>query len=413
MAKSKVLKIPDFRLLFFGRILAAMSLQSQAVIVGWHVYELSHDPLMLGLIGLAEALPAIAFAFLSGHIVDSRRPARVYQWCVLVLVLNASVIWLTTWPALPLTSATRLVVLFMAVFVSGMVRSFTSPSIFTLISHIVPRPLLSEAAAWNSSAFQTAAIFGPALGGILYGAYGPTVAFSMPPLLMILALIATRFFSAGLKEMRSPARREPFFASITAGIQFVVRQKVLLSSMALDMFSVLFGGAVAVLPVFSDQVLHAGSTGLGFLRAAPSVGSAIMALFLAIRPLRTISGRMLLLVVAGFGFSILCFAFSTQFITAFLFLGLSGAFDGVSMVIRSTILQLLTPEHMRGRVSSLSLIFITSSNEIGAFESGVAARFLGLIPSIVFGSLMTLGIVCTTAWRSPELRQTHLRPGEE
>jgi MFS family permease len=294
-----------------------------------------------------------------------------------------------------------------------MVRSFTAPSVFSLISHVVPKGLQAEAAAWNSSAIQLAAIFGPALGGLLYGHFGPLTAFAAPPVFMVGALFLQTLFSENTRTMRSPSQREPFFASVHSGIRFALQQKVLLSSMTLDMFSVLFGGAVAILPVFSDQVLHAGSEGLGFLRAAPSVGSAVMALFLALRPLRMISGRMLLMAVAGFGLCILGFAVSREFWLTFFFLAASGAFDGVSMVIRNTLLQLYTPAHMRGRISSLSLIFITSSNEIGAFESGVAARLLGLIPSILFGGAMTLFVVGTTAWLSPELRRTRFKPGED
>lgn len=411
--KSAVLKIADFRVVFSARLLATMSLQAQAVIVGWHVYELSHDPLLLGLIGLAEALPAIGFAFLSGHVVDNRRPASVYRISVAILVVNAFILWVTTLASTPLTEHWRLVLIFVAVFVSGMVRSFTSPSLFAMISHIVPKRLQSEASAWNSWGFQMAAILGPAMGGLAYGALGATFAFAIPPILMLLNLILVQFFSADTVAMMSPSRREPFFASVKSGIQFVLRQKVLLSSMTLDMFSVLFGGAVAILPMFSDQILHAGSTGLGFLRAAPSLGSGMIALYLAFRPLKTISGKLLLQVIAGFGAMTVLFAFSTNFWMAFLCLTATGMFDGVSLVIRNTILQLLTPDHMRGRVSSLSLIFITSSNEIGAFESGLAARVLGLVPSILFGGIMTLSIVGSTAWLSPQLRRTRIRPDEE
>lgn len=385
-----------------------MALQMQSVMVGWYVYELSHDPLLLGMMGLAEALPAIGFAFVSGHIVDRRRPAQVYKWCLGILVINCLMIWATTLEVVHLASQTRLIFLFASVFISGAVRSFASPSVFSLISSAVVRAQLSQAAALNSSAFQIAAIAGPALGGILYGLLSPAQAFLLPPILMSAAVIAVNSFSPTTKAMRSPTTQEPFLSSVRAAILFMRREKVLFGSMTLDMFSVLFGGAVAILPMFSDQVLHAGALGLGFLRAAPSVGSALVALFLGFRPLRTITGRMLLCVVAGFGICTIGFALSTNFIAAFVFLAMSGMFDGVSMVIRGTILQLLTPDHMRGKISSLSLIFITSSNEIGAFESGVAARILGLIPSIVFGGAMTLGVVGTTAYLSPELRRARL-----
>ncbi len=409
---SPALKIADFRILLMARALAVMSLQAQAVIVGWHVYELTKDPLILGLIGLTEALPAIGFAFLSGHVVDKRRPAAVYRVSVMILVINALLIWITVLPDVPLANVSRILLLFCGVFVSGMIRSFTSPSVFAMISHIIPRRMQAESAAWSATSFQLAAICGPALGGVLYGAFGAPVAFAMPPAFMLCALLSTFYFSKEAREKKSKSVNEPFMKSILAGIRFASQQKVLLSAMTLDMFSILFGGAVAILPMFSDQVLHAGSVGLGFLRSAPSFGSALTAIFLAYKPLTTISGRTLLLAVAGFGLSIIAFAFSTHFILAFMFLCVSGIFDGVSLVIRSTILQLLTPENMRGRVSSLSTIFITSSNELGAFESGVAARLLGLIPSLIFGGVVTLIVVTTTAWVSPELRRTRIVPGD-
>jgi len=412
MGRAQVLKIPDFRLLILGRILTVISLQAQAVMVGWHVYELSKDPLMLGLMGLVEAVPAIGFAFISGHVVDNRRPAQVYTICVATLVLNAILIWMSAWQALPLGASSRIGILFCSVFISGMVRSFSSPSVFSMISHIVPRVNQAEAAAWNSSAFQIAAIFGPALGGLIYGYFGAQIAFGVPFVFMLASFTLILFFSDEIRQMMSPSKREPFFASLRAAIKFVGHEKVLLSSMLLDMFSVLFGGAVAVLPVFADQILHSGSLGLGFLRAAPSVGSAIVGIGLAIRPMRIISGKMLMYMVAGFGLSILGFSVSRNFALAFMFLMASGGFDGVSMVIRGTILQLLTPNSMRGRISSLSLIFITSSNEIGAFESGLTARLMGLIPSLIFGGTMTMLIVSGTAWFSPALRRTRIKPDE-
>jgi MFS family permease len=366
----------------------------------------------LGLMGLVEAVPAIGFAFVSGHVVDNRRPAQVYTTCVAVLVLNAVLIWSSALEALPFSASLRIAILFCSVFISGMVRSFASPSVFAMISHIVPRAHQAEASAWNSSAFQVAAIFGPALGGLIYGYFGAQIAFGVPLVFMLSAFILILFFSKEIREMRSPSHREPFFTSVRSAVHFVAHEKVLLSSMLLDMFSVLFGGATAVLPVFTDQILHTGSLGLGFLRSAPSVGSAVVGIGLAIRPLRVISGRMLLYMIAGFGLSILGFSVSRNFALAFIFLVASGGFDGVSMVIRGTILQLLTPNNMRGRISSLSLIFITSSNEIGAFESGLAARVMGLIPSLIFGGAMTMLIVSGTSLFSPALRKTRINPNE-
>lgn len=406
--RSNVLESRDFRFLFFARVLTATALQVQAVIVGWQVYQLTADPLLLGLLGLTEAIPAIGTSFFSGHIVDTNRPSLILRLSTAALFLNTIFLFAVARPEIAIGNRARLVCLFLGIFISGAGRSFASPANFSLIPQIVPRSLLSAAAAWHSSAYQFASILGPAFGGIAYGLYGASVSFAIPPILMAFGFASVSALSPATRALRSPLKAEPFLRSLKSGIRFTLDNKVLLSTMLLDMFSVLFGGAVAVLPMFSDQILHAGSEGLGFLRAAPAVGSGLVAFWLGFKPLREISGRRLLIVVGGFGLASMGFAFSTNFYLAFLFLGLSGAFDGVSMVIRSTIMQLLTPDHMRGRVSALSSIFISSSNEIGAFESGLAAKVMGLVPSLIFGSAMTLGVVGATGAFFPKLRRARI-----
>lgn len=406
--RGSVFEIPDFKILVFTRLCMYTALQTQAVIVGWQIYQMRKDPLLLGLIGLAEAIPAIGSAFVSGHFVDVKRPAKIYQWSMFMLFLNSSMLFVAISPFVPLTDDGRIALLFSAIFLSGAARSFATPSVYSLVPQIVGRARIAESAAWHGSIYQVATIVGPTVGGLLYGFLGPQIAFAIPVLLLSFAFSTTYLLSPEAKRLRSNSAHEPFLKSIAAGIQFAFGNKVLLSAMALDMFSVLFGGAVAVLPIFADQILHVGSTGLGFLRAAPSFGSIIVGLAFAVRPMRVISGRTLLLVVAGFGLSTLAFALTTNFWLALFFLAASGAFDGVSMVIRSTIEQLLTPDHMRGRVSSVSSVFITSSNEIGAFESGVAAKIMGLVPSLLFGGAMTLVVVVVTAWLVPSLRHTRI-----
>jgi MFS family permease len=314
---------------------------------------------------------------------------------------------------LTLSADLRLTLLFIGIFISGAARSFTSPAVFSMIPQIVPRPMIAQAAAWSSSSYQFAAIAGPAIGGLVFGAFGTDVAFALPPALMVLSIGLTGLLSPTTMALRNAHQREPFAQSLRSAIHFTLHHRVLLSAMTLDMFSVLFGGAVAVLPVFAHDVFKVGPQGLGILRAAPSVGSVIVALVLALRPMKVISGRVLLWCVAGFGVATVGFALSPNFIIASICLAASGAFDGVSMVIRSSFLQLLTPDNMRGRVSALSSVFITSSNEIGAFESGVAARFLGLITSVLVGGTMTLLVVGSTAVLVPELRQTRLGQEEE
>jgi MFS family permease len=408
---SPVLDIPDFRQLFVTRVLASTALQIQAVIVGWQVWQLRHDTLLLGLLGLVEAVPAIASSFVAGHVVDRNRPAVVYRRTLTALALNAALLAFAVAPWAPIPKAARLGLVYAGVFVSGAARSFSAPSVFSLVPRIVPRAQLATAAAWNSTAFQFAAIGGPALGGLAYALVGPG-AFVLPPLLFGVSVVAATRLSPEAQALRSDAVHEPFLDSLRGALGFAFGHRVLLGAMSLDMFSVLFGGAVAVLPVFAGRVFHVGSVGLGVLRAAPSVGSAIVATAIALRPMRAISGKALLIVVAGFGLSTIGFALSTHVVVAWLCLAAAGAFDGVSMVIRSTLLQLLTPERMRGRIAALSSVFITSSNEIGAFESGVAARALGLVPSVVLGGVLTLLVVTLTAVLAPELARTALRGDE-
>ena len=399
-----VLRNRDFRRLLATRLCGIFALQAQAVIVGWQIYTLTHDPLMLGLIGLTEAVPAIVFALFAGHIVDKSRPHFIFRNCLLVHCLISLGLLLVAGGLIPMAKPVVVVLLFVGVFLSGLTRSFIMPASFTLLARIVPRHQLSAASAWLTSGFQLAAIMGPAVAGIVYGGYGATVAWCIPCAFLVGAVVAISGMSREHRVFKNQDSREPALKSIAAGWRFVLTNRVLLPIMALDMFAVLFGGAVAILPVFADQVLHTGSEGLGLLRAAPAAGSIITALYFALKPMKTLRASHLLMVITGFGVSMICFGLSTEFFSAALFLALSGAFDSVSMVMRGTLMQLLIPDTMRGRVSALNGMFIISSNEIGAFESGVAASFLGLVPSILFGGGMTLLVVGVTALFARDLR---------
>ena len=400
-----VLRLRDFRVLLFSRVLVTMAMQAQAVIVGWQVYSLTHDPFILGLTGLAEALPAIFCALFSGHIVDSGRPYKIFASCIAALAINMVMLLMVAGGMVHVPGPV-LYWIFAGVFLSGMARSFVMPSSFALLSQIVPRPQMPAASAWLTSGFQTGIIAGPTLGGLIYGGYGVRAAWMLPASLMSMAFLLILAISRAPRHWRNVATREPAVKSITAGWRFILNNPVLLSVMALDMFAVLFGGAVAMLPAIADQVLHVGSAGLGALRAAPASGAILTALLLAVRPFRTIRATTLLFVITGFGLCMIGFGLSTSFWLSMGLLAVSGAFDSVSMVIRSTLMQLLTPEAMRGRVSAVNSMFIISSNEIGAFESGLAARLLGLVPSVVFGGVGTLVVVAATAMLSPKLRRT-------
>jgi len=399
-----ILRIRDFRLLFAVRTLVPMALQSQAVIVGWQVYSLTKDPFMLGLTGLAEAFPAIGCAFFAGHIVDMGYPRRIYTLCLAALTLNTFWLLLVAGGHIPVSHGALLLSIFTGVFISGLARSFIPPSGFSLLPRIVTRAQIPSAMAWLTSGFQIACITGPAVAGLVYGGYGPKGAWMLPVILMTMAFLI--ICSMRTVDTRNNEKREPFIQSIRAGWGFIMKTPVLLSVMSLDMFAVLFGGAVAMLPAYADQVLHVGSEGLGALRAAPALGAIMTALVLALAPLKRITAVRLLWAVAGFGVCMIGFGLSTVFWLSMLFLIVSGILDSVSMLIRATLMQLLTPDSMRGRVSAINSMFIISSNEIGAFESGTAARFLGLVPSVALGGVATLLVVAATAVISPKFRKT-------
>lgn len=398
-----VLRVRDFRPLLLTRMFVTMALQAQAVIVGWQIYSLTKSPFLLGLTGLAEALPAITCAFFAGHFVDVGYPRKIYTACIAMLAFNTFGLFLVAGGFIHTPAGNVLVYIFAGVFVSGMMRSFLMPSAFSLLSRIVSRPDIPAATAWISSGVQAAAIMGPAVAGLVYGGYGPSGAWFLPAFLMALALVMIT--SLRTPHTRNGEKREPVMQSIKAGWNFILKTPLLFSVMALDMLAVLFGGAVAMLPAYADQVLHVGSEGLGALRAAPAFGAVLTALVLATNPMKRITAARLLWAVAGFGLCMIGFGLSTVFWLSMLFLIISGCFDSVSMLIRSTLAQWLTPDHMRGRVSAISSMFIISSNEIGAFESGSAARLLGLVPSVVVGGIMTLFVVATMAGFNPKLRK--------
>jgi MFS family permease len=373
------------------------------VVVGWHIYELTHDPLALGLIGLAELIPYFCSTLFAGYAVDhySRRMFGVLA-CV-VTGITALVLLATT---TGLVHENPSWWIYAAVSCVGLVRSFFTPSFQALLALILPRSQYARAAGVGSSAFQLGLVIGPALGGALVGWASMTVAYAVSAVLAISAAIT--LLSLRIKEPPL-AKPSPVFASIGEGLRFVWGKQLILGAQALDMFAVLFGGAVAMLPAFIHDIYHYGPEGLGILRATPAVGAIIVGMLLVRFPVSRHAGHTLLGAVAGFGVCIIAFALSTSFWLAAFLLLLSGMFDGVSIVMRTTILQLATPDNMRGRVSAINGIFIGSSNELGAFESGLAARLMGLVPSVIFGGVMTLAVVGATARFAPKLRKLDMR----
>jgi MFS family permease len=408
-----ILRLRDFRFLMAGRMAVLMALQAQAIIVGWQVYSITKDPFMLGLTGLTEAVPALLCALFAGHIVDISRPHRIYMLCIGILMINTLVLFLIAGGIISPPVGTVLPWIFVCVFISGLARSFIMPAAFALFPQIVPRKDTVAASAWMSSGFQFSAITGPAVAGLIYGGYGVQAAWLMPVGLVIVAFVMVSSISHHPRNYRSESVREPAAKSIKAGWKFIWDNPVMLSVMALDMFAVLLGGAVSMLPAYAHEILHVGSEGLGALRAAPALGAIVTALVLAIMPLKKIRGSTLLIVISGFGMCMIGFGLSTHFWVSMAFLALSGAFDSVSMIVRATIMQLLTPNEMRGRVSSVNSMFIISSNELGAFESGLAAKVFGLVPSVVLGGIGTLVVVAVTAVVSPGLRRAVVEADRE
>ncbi|NOU24429.1 MAG: MFS transporter [Methylotenera sp.] len=387
------------------RMLMVFSYQIIAVTVGWHIYEITRDPLALGLIGLAEVVPYFACALFAGHAVDHYCSRRFFGTLAAV-TLGINALLLTTLAIGYVgNSANESYWIYGSIMLTGVGRAFIAPSYNTLFALILPREEFAKASGIGSSTFQMGLIIGPAIGGLLVGFGSKTVAYAIAASLCLLAAIAIR--SINIKEpavVESP----PVFASISQGLRFVFSNQIVLGALSLDMFAVLFGGAVAMLPAFIQDIYHYGPEGLGILRAAPAIGAILTGIWLTRHPINFHAGRWLLAAVAGFGISIIGFGLSTSIWLAGLLLILSGVFDGISVVLRQTILQLATPDAMRGRVSAINGIFIGSSNELGAFESGLAARLLGLVPSVVFGGLMTLSVVGITAKLAPKLRNLEL-----
>ena len=402
-----VLKVRDFRLFLTFRFFTTIAFQMQGLIVGWQMYELTKDPLALGLIGLAEALPNIATALFAGHAADRYNRKRIILWFTLLFLVGTTLLFLFSIKSLGVIASFGVFPIYLVVMISGVSRAFLYPSIIALMSQLIPRHLYTNASTWNSTAWHIAAITGPALGGLIYGFFGVRVAYLSVLFFLLIALglltvVKNRPIPQSMLE-------ETLFQRLSSGLKFVFKNQVLLGAMSLDMFAVLFGGAVAMLPIFAAEVLMVGPQGLGFLRAAPMLGAVAMSLVMAHRPPMIHAGKYLMIGVAGFGLSIICFALSHNFYLSLGLLVLSGMFDNISVIIRATAMQLITPDEMRGRVASVNAIFIGSSNEIGSFESGVAAKLLGLIPSVIFGGIMTLGIVGATSKFAPKLRKLNLR----
>ena len=390
------------------RFFLAFGWHMQALVVSWYVYAVTKDPLMLGMVGLAEAIPAIGLAMPMGYIVDGMDKRNGIRRAVVLILASAmgTALLLQTWMAERMGTSFVLAGLLAMIVVNGAARALYSPSMFSALGMIVPRDGIGRASAISSTVWQTAMILGPLVGGVIYGAYGVQVAsYAFIVMMSIGALGALRITS---KPAMVRERQDSMWQDVTQGLRFILGNPVIVGALSLDLFAVLFGGVVALLPVFASTILMTDESGLGILRAAMSVGSVAMMAWLSYRPVGRNAGRSLLIAVAGFGCCIIAFGLSTSFWLSVSILVLAGAFDSISVVIRHTILQLHTPEHMKGRVGAANTMFISSSNEIGAVESGIAARLLGTVPSVLFGGAITLLVVGIVAVRNRALRRMHI-----
>lgn len=404
------LRYPEFRNLIFGTFLTSAALLIQEVVLGYELYRMTHDPLVLGLIGLAEAIPFIGLALFGGYLAD-RRDKRTLMQQSLVVVIMGSVI--LVWATLPstraqLSQATMLLIIYGVIALLGLARGIYSPAGTSLKPFLVPRELYGNSSTWSSTFWQAGAIAGPASAGFLYAGFGFT-----GTLLTVIAMLLLNYALISRIAKRPVPEAPPhesIWASLREGLQYVFDQKIILYAISLDMFSVLFGGVVAILPIFAEDILHVGAQGLGILRAAPAVGAMLTVIYCTYNPPLHQAWRNLLLAVLGFGVATLVFAVSKNMWLSAAALFLTGAFDSISVVIRQTIMQVMPPDHLRGRVVAVNSIFISSSNELGAFESGTAARFMGAVPSVIFGGAATLATVAYIWRRSKDLFAIRLIP---
>ena len=401
-----VLRLKEYKFYLANRFLLTMGITMQSVIVGWQVYDITKDVFALGMIGLSEAIPFIVISIFSGHIADTFNRKKIILWFTFLFILVTGALLYLSTDASSFIQRYGTLPIFSMIVLVGVIRGFLSASFPSILSQIVPRELYGNAATWNSTVWHGASILGPSVAGLLI-AVGYTTAYTVDITFISLSFLAFLFIAS--KPVPPREKSETLYESLTSGIKFVFKNQVVLGALSLDLFAVLFGGAVALLPAFAEEILHAGAVELGFLRAAPAIGAVVMAFIIAYKPPTKNAGRNLFLSVGAFGISTILFGLSENIWMAFFFLFLTGAFDNVSVVIRHTVLQLATPDNMRGRVSAVNGIFIGSSNEIGAFESGATARAFGLKPSIIVGGILTVLVVAATAKLAPKLRQLNIK----
>jgi MFS family permease len=398
----------DFKRLLQARFLFTFAVQMQAVVLGWRVYEILKDPLALGFIGLTEAVPAIGLALFAGYIVDRMKPLLAYRRVMYVSLLSGVVVLLEHIFHSRMNVEMQVGLLYFGAFLTGTARAFAGPAIFASVPRMLSREELFKGTAFMSTAMQVARVAGPAVGGLVFGFWGAVASSSIVCIMLVAAILSMLLIRNEIPAPELSKKHIPITEELLSGVKFVFNHPILFPALTLDMVSVLFGGVTALLPIFANDILMVGPKGLGFLRAAPAIGAALMGFYLAKNPEKYRTGRALFMSVAGFGLCILVFGVSTNFFLSVTALAASGMFDSVSMLIRSAAVQLTSPDHMRGKISAVNSIFIGSSNELGELESGIAAKFLGTVPAVYLGGVVCLVMVGLTAYLSPTLRKIDL-----
>jgi len=394
---------PNFVSYTLARFFIVVALEMQSVAVGWQVYEITKRPLDLGYVGLAQFLPGFALFLFAGHAADLYDRRKLLMWCYGGFALCSALLLAISWRAPQSAHSIYFVLVLLGIF-----RCFNWPASRALLPQLVPEEHFSNAVAWNASTFQIATIAGPAIGGMAYALFhGPEGVYAIAVAVSILSTILTlRIHPRTASPEKDLAEKEPIsLRTVLAGFRFIWEKKLILGSISLDMFAVLLGGAVALLPVYARTILHTGPWGLGMLRSAPGAGAALMAIVVAHRPIRRRAGLTMLLSVVAFGVLTIVFGVSHSLIVSLVALFLLGASDMVSVIIRATLIQVATPDEMRGRVNAVDMLFIGVSNELGEFESGLTAQWFGTVPAVVLGGVGTLLVIATWAWLFPELRE--------
>ncbi len=412
LVKNKTLRYPDFKNYLVMRFAIIMALNMQMTIISYMVYRLTKDELSLGMLGLWEVIPAVGFSLVSGHFVDKHEKRTSLLICFISYLVLSLFFIMLSFGSFQKQAGVQLTVwlVYAGVFIGGAIRAFLSPGTFALLGLIIPKKHYANASVWSSTSWHAGAVVGPLIAGSIIAISSFEVSLVVVLAIEVVALIGLLRIP---KQIVHATGKEPILKSLGEGLKFVFNSQAVLAALSLDMFAVLFGGAVALLPVYADDILKVGEVGFGWLRAAPAIGSIIMSLFLFVIPLKTGAGKKLLWAIAGFGVTTIIFGVSTNFIISFAVLMAGGMFDQISVIIRGTILQLYTPDNMRGRIAAVNTMFISSSNELGALESGLTAKWMGTVPAVVFGGVMTLVVVGVTYLKAPVLRTLKLDPNNK